>query len=337
MPDSRQGGCECCEVECLVAQGWQGLPNGTNFGPDWTQVAGGWRLDFGFATTTDTGAILIHNATHPLGAGKPQAASVAFSGVTNDKPGVIIGYTDANNYWFAEADVDSAAGTRVRIGQVSAGTEVTLNVSEYVQQTIGILSICYDGTLLIAQVFPSEPVAWPVTLTGDRAGVRTGDQASSTYFGSFSWSLAGTPGLACGLCSKACCEGDVPEVIKVKVVGPILGCPYYVQSYLVPLYDPTDPQLFPLGQVPLVCRWAKVVTEGLPPGFFTYIDIIKDPDFGGYTLFGRLGLPFKGISFGTVDPVPRCSDWTGTPPLAFIGDTEGCSTSSSARMEVSLP
>jgi hypothetical protein len=186
----------CCCPACVIY--------GDAFGSDslassWEEIAGDWSIAAGVLSIEDAAAALMADAVHPDGAGAPHVVRVKIRfSAASDRARVVLAYTDASNYLFAELWTSSGGCPHLRLWERVGGSDnaVTAELTPAVDMPLDAwhtLTLCFlpgesmidpvqFGTILLTSTGhtvyasgesnPSSP--------GDRAGVATGATVDGT-------------------------------------------------------------------------------------------------------------------------------------------------------------
>lgn len=282
---------------------------------DYSQVSGTWSWDTGtgLVETSDDGALLLANKQH-----KSSAATATAIWELADSPvtiRTIIGYQDANNYYYARLVGRTATPNlkmRLSVHHVSGGSDTEIAYLDQLVNATGpglpntmTLTVCLhgDGTLVAnasATGFPTQALVAPGTysLTGRKGGVmaETADSPSklmSFYLGN------------CPACAYGCCNGPWPD---------------YWAVYVGPLQSGVRPCLEPIGDatyiLPSVGSCDSRIDSPLPhtcsaTHIYDYIQLRAYLSLFSAVEIGRV---FPDISFAYDSPPPnKCEDWVDIP------------------------
>jgi hypothetical protein len=165
----------------------------------WEAIAGDWSIAAGVLSIEDAAALLLADAVHPDGAGAPHVVRVKVRfGTAGDVARVVLAYTDASNYLFAELWTSSGGCPHLRLWERVGGSDnaVTAELTPAVDMPLDAwhtLTLCFKpGESMI------DPVQFGAILQtstgntiyasnesnpsspGDRAGVATGATVAGT-------------------------------------------------------------------------------------------------------------------------------------------------------------
>jgi len=162
----------------------------------WTQVAGSWTESSGVLTTSSTDAVIVNDTAHAGGGGTRQSVRAQVkAAATGTKLRLIVGYTDASNYLFAELEFLTDCAT-LSVGENNAGTPsllATIDLGYLPLSTFHELTVCFDPE--IAEPFQAAHLAAhlksaaektfsvegvPAVAGGSQAGAGTGDAVGGT-------------------------------------------------------------------------------------------------------------------------------------------------------------
>ncbi len=199
--------CENCFCQCLLADDDF---NRASIGSDWTVAAGTWSIVSNELQGSAANGQLIHVTTsteHAIRArvkvdGQPRNARL------------IVGWTDANNYAFAEVSWPSSGtcGT-LSLGEVVAGSTAILKSTPIRGLAVGgwcWWNLCFSsaypsGYELTTQFNGAESLIAPTSVGGNRAGVGTGSGVPVLFDGVSIWKHMDTSANAqCYYCLGSC-------------------------------------------------------------------------------------------------------------------------------------
>jgi hypothetical protein len=194
---------------------------------EYTTSAGTWAVSGGKVTCTTASALITCDTT-VTGGLTAVFASVTFTPATTSDIGrLVIGYSDGNNYWFAEVQAGAFHGT-LKFFQRSAGTDTqkgaTQTITGFQATETATIQMCYSTGNVFAYVQAGASAAGvqaggTITIAGTKCGLGTGSGSSSCAFDDFSFSKHYTDDPTCNFCNLLCnpCPDKLPDTIEVTL------------------------------------------------------------------------------------------------------------------------
>lgn len=275
LPSFTTPGCTpCCFTDCEILVDSFFRADG-NPGGKWTQAAGTWSISGYRVSPSSSPAALIAATAVPADTiGIGLRATVKGSG--GDKPQLILGWTDANNYLAGQWDV---GGNQIALISVSSGTATTLGAAGAgglsTGQTAGA-SACYTpgghATFTLGQATLTAKIPglgpWPHFGLASAAGTPS--------FGDFESWRNGGPDNNCPPCRGVpvvcalCTEADAPEEVLLEwtdmPANNIEGCPDICSdlagTWVLSFAGQTSYGCTPSGAAATACLWQAQFTVG---------------------------------------------------------------------------
>lgn len=243
----------CCCVDCVIFRDTFERADDTDVGADWDELSGDWAIVSNELEGVGAGILLADTAYNESA---PTVVSVHITALetSGDKGRVIIAYTDANNYLYAQVENDAGAG-KLKLFKVVAGTHTQLGTTRTLSMwNLGDiwLIVCYQEGILAAEAhfgtsggfgFPGTSVmSKAVTATGTRHGLAVG--GGTVLFNNYLLERHEDEENGCRNCARFCtqCEDELePRFYQVEISGVVGGAAPYLPclngTHIIPAGD----------------------------------------------------------------------------------------------------
>lgn len=218
--------CDCCDTCTIFTDDFSTDRTGT----DYTTSAGTWAVSGGVLTCTTASALITADTAVTAGLTGVYATVTFTPATTSDIGGLVIAYTDDNNYWYCEVQAGATDGT-LKLFQRSSGVNTqkgtTRTLTGFQATETATITMCDASGIVLASATATAPAASAaetaaasITIAGTKCGLATGAGSSSVAFDSFSFSKHDIDDPACPFCDlSACnvCADMLPDSIEVTI------------------------------------------------------------------------------------------------------------------------
>jgi hypothetical protein len=238
MPGGFPRGKQCCcdgdeEVTCEYFSDDFTRGDSSSLGSDWTETAGDWEISSNTLITGDDDAICLCNTDHPDGSQPLICIVKMVHGKDNDNLQMILGYEDASNYTYVNAQRLNGDLIRLRIYEKTAGSDSQEDTADF-SHTEGDplwVKACWTGAAVQVETSTdgstyTARVSAGITSTDTTCGVGTGSIGNiDAVFDDFSLSRHEQHTAGCEGCSLDCarCSDAEPYQFQVVISGLAAG------------------------------------------------------------------------------------------------------------------
>ena len=249
------GTCDICSDAFTRGDGTD-ISTGSDCG--WTEVSGAWDITSNQLRCTTAG-VASCNTVHP-DADSTMVVEVDFKHNTlGSACDVIVGYVDANNYFYARYLINDASST-IAIRKAVAGvhSQIAVATTSVSGVTMGVdtfytAKVCVNESLgITASLAGNAKISCgPQSITGDQCGLGCNGSGTATFDNfsfSYAYSATQTDCEQCTAACPACDDNQAPTQVQVVLSGMVslidcANCEDYDGTYILDYHGrvTTDP------------------------------------------------------------------------------------------------